>query len=61
MASEILDLHHRLREKEDLHFLCLIAIVCLPVVNLLGRAQGRLDYTKLNVESDPGGSGFYAK
>lgn len=61
MAGEILDLYHRLREKEDLHFLCLIATVCLPVVNLLGRAQGRLDYTKFNVGSDPGGSGLYAK
>lgn len=50
MAGEILDLHHRLGEEEDLHFLCLIATVCLPVVNLLGRAQGRLNYTKLSVD-----------
>lgn len=39
VAGEILDLHHGFREEEDFHFLSLVAAVCLPVVNLLGRAH----------------------
>lgn len=42
VAGEVLDLHHRLGEEEDLHFLRLVAAVCLPVVNLWGPAQGRV-------------------
>lgn len=48
VAGEILDFHHWLREEEDLHFLSLVAAVCLPVVNLLGRGhRALLDYTRL--------------
>lgn len=39
MAGQVLQPHHGLREEQDLHFLCVVLAVCLPVVNLLGRAR----------------------
>lgn len=39
VTSQVLQLHHRLRQEKDLHLLCFVLALCLPVVNLLERAR----------------------
>jgi hypothetical protein len=64
VASKILQSHHGLREEEDLHFLCFVLVVCLPVVNLSGgeEAGGKprggcaRDGQGLPVPQEPGSS-----
>lgn len=40
VAGQILQLQHSLWQEQDLHLLCFVLAVCLPVVNLLERARG---------------------
>lgn len=40
VAGQVLQLHHRLRQEQDLHLLCFVLAACLPVVNLWERARG---------------------
>lgn len=40
VAGQVLQLQHGLRQEQDLHLLCFVLAVCLPVVNLLERVRG---------------------
>lgn len=35
VAGQVLQLHYRLGQEQDLHFLRFVLAICLPVVNLL--------------------------